>query len=86
MEVEHRVEVEHCLDLKATGLSQLFEPPKIKPWVTQSFLTFDFMDRKPIHWKGAEQYFTVVMFVILENYFYQFWTGQFLGTNLPMSS
>ena len=39
---------------------------RVKPWVIQSFLTFDSMDRTlkcDIHWKAVEQYFTVVLFV-----------------------
>ena len=37
--------------------------PRLKPWVIHSFSTFDSMDSMTIHWKAAEQYFTVVMFV-----------------------
>ena len=42
--------------------------PRVKPWVIQSFLTFDSTDRTlkknvTIHWKAVEQYFTVVLFV-----------------------
>ena len=40
--------------------------PRVKPWVIQSFLTFDSMDRTlsvTIHWKAVGQYFTVVLFV-----------------------
>ena len=40
--------------------------PRVKPWVIQSFLTFDCMDRtlkcQTIYWKAVEQYFTVVLF------------------------
>ena len=39
--------------------------PKVKPWIIQSFLTFDSMDRilsVTIHCKAVEQYFTVVQF------------------------
>ena len=38
--------------------------PRVKPWVIQSFLTFDFMYRtlKCDHWKAVEQCFTVVLF------------------------
>ena len=39
---------------------------KMRPWVIQSFLSFDSMDRTlsvTIHWKAVEQYFTVVLFV-----------------------
>ena len=40
--------------------------PRVKPWVIQSFLSFDSMDRSlksvPIHWKAVEEYFTVVQF------------------------
>ena len=39
---------------------------KMRPWVIQSFLSFDSMDRTlsvTIHWKAIEQYFTVVLFV-----------------------
>ena len=37
--------------------------PRVKPWVIQSFLTFDSVDRTlmcemMIHWKAVEQYFT----------------------------
>ena len=34
--------------------------PREKPWVIQSFLTFDSMDRT-IHGKAVEQYFNVVL-------------------------
>ena len=40
--------------------------PRGKPWVTQSFLTFDSMDRTisvTMHWKAVKQYFTVVLLV-----------------------
>ena len=39
---------------------------RVKPWVIQSFLTFDFMNRTSsvaTHWKAVAQYFTVVLFV-----------------------
>ena len=39
---------------------------RVRPWVIQSFLTFDSMDRtlKCDHsWKAVEQYFIVVLFV-----------------------
>ena len=47
----------------------------MKTWVIESFLMFDSMDRSvTIHWKAAEQYFTVdslslnfIQFVVLEN-------------------
>ena len=43
--------------------------PRVKPWVIQSFLTLDSMDRALkcdyIRWKAVEQYFTVVLFVNL---------------------
>ena len=38
---------------------------RVKPWVMQSFLTFDSMEEPQsvtIHRKDAEQYFTVVLF------------------------
>ena len=39
--------------------------PRVKPWVMQSFLTFDSTELQSvtIHWKAVEQYFTVVLFV-----------------------
>ena len=40
--------------------------PRVKPWVIQSFLTFDSMYRTSsvtIHWKAVEQNLTVVLFV-----------------------
>ena len=40
--------------------------PRVKPWVIQSFLTFDSMDKTlnvTVYWKAVEQYFTVVLFV-----------------------
>ena len=39
---------------------------RVKPWVIQSFLTLDYVDRtlsETIRWKAVEQYFTVVLFV-----------------------
>ena len=44
------------------------DEPSSKPWLIQSFLTFDSMDRT-LHWKAAEQYFTTVVlfFMILQN-------------------
>ena len=39
----------------------------MKPWMIQSLLTFDSMDRTlsvTIHWKAVEQYFTVVVVVV----------------------
>ena len=50
--------------------------PRVKPWVIQSFLIFDSMDRTlsvTIRWTAVKQCFTVVLFfvftqfVILEN-------------------
>ena len=42
--------------------------PRVKPWVTHSFLTFDSVDTEPltvtIQWKAVEQYLTVVPFGI----------------------
>ena len=50
---------------------------RVKPWVVQSFLSFDCMDRSLkciFNWKVVEQYFTLKLFVfhftqfvILEN-------------------
>ena len=40
--------------------------PRVKPWVIQTFLTFDYMERtvkSDHHWKVVEQYFTVALFV-----------------------
>ena len=40
----------------------------MKPWVIQGVLTFNFVDRTlTILRKAVEQYFPVVLFVILEN-------------------
>ena len=55
--------------------------PRVKPWVIQSFLTFDSMDRSvTIHWKAVEQYFSVILFV------FQFYPvcnfGQFINFGL----
>ena len=53
--------------------------PKVKPWVTQSFLTFDSMDRT-IHCKAVGQYFTVMLFVFQ---FYRVWNfGIFISFGL----
>ena len=37
--------------------------PRVKPWLIQSFLTFNSMDRtlKCDHWKAVEKYFTLVL-------------------------
>ena len=57
-----------CVGIKSGQLCVLFlNPltPRVKPWVIQSFLTFDSMDRTrsvTIHWKAVEQYFTVSLF------------------------
>ena len=40
--------------------------PRVQPWVIQSFLTFDSLDRTlsmTTHLKAIKQYFTVVLFV-----------------------
>ena len=57
----------------------LFEgTPRVKPWVIQTFLTFDYMESVIIHWKTVEQYFTMVLFVFQSFNMqickiYQFW-------------
>ena len=46
---------------------------RVKPWVIQTFLTFDSTYSVTIHWKAVEQYFSAVLFV------FQFYPDCILG-------
>ena len=54
------VTVEHGRQVINNPINPL--TPRVKPWVIQSFLTFDSMESVTIHWKAVEQCFTVVLF------------------------
>ena len=51
-----------CLSEKKVSTNVNCLTHSVKPWLIQSFLTFDSMNRT-LHWKAVEQYFTVVLFV-----------------------
>ena len=62
-EIRKKVAVFLCVVPKAVLLYLDPLTPRVKPWVIQSFLTFDSMNRTlsvTIHWKAVEHYFTVV--------------------------